>query len=202
MLKASAQTATKTSPTRDKIVAAALQTMRTAGFTGASARTIAARGDFNQALVFYHFGSVHNLLLAALDATSKQRMERYEAVVAGVRSLPEMVRVAREIYQEDLESGHITVLSEMIAGSITDPDLGPQVAARMQPWIDFAARTIERAVEGTPFADLLPARDLAFAIVAFYIGVDLRTALDGDRARAENLFTMAQNLLPLVQGDA
>ena len=197
MLKATAQTQPKKGAvTRGKIVAAALRTLTQEGFSGASARTIAARGGFNQALVFYHFGSVHNLLLAALDATSEQRMERYESAIAGARSLPEMIRVAREIYREDLESGHITVLSEMIAGSITDPELGPQVTLRMEPWIDLAERAIERAIAETPFAGSLPARDIAFAVVAFYIGVDLLTALDGDRSRAESLFNMAERVLP------
>ncbi|HYI45185.1 MAG TPA: TetR/AcrR family transcriptional regulator, partial [Actinomycetota bacterium] len=125
----------------------------------------------------------------------------YESAVAEARSLAEMVSVAREIHREDLDSGHITVLSEMIAGSINDPELGPQVTARMQPWIDFAERAIERALAGAPLAGLLPVRDLAFAVVAFYIGIDLLTALDGDRTRAESLFTMAESFLPLIQSD-
>jgi AcrR family transcriptional regulator len=204
MLKATAQsrpraTGGKGPATREKIVSAALETLKQEGFAGASARTIAAHGRFNQALVFYHFGSVHKLLLAALDATSARRMERYESAVAEARSLPDMIQVAREIYREDLESGHITVLSEMIAGSITDPELGPQVTARMQPWIAFAEQAIEKAAAGTPFKGLLPARDLAFAVVAFYIGIDLLTALDGDRARAEGLFSLAESFLPMIQ---
>ena len=200
MLKADAQiTPGKGHETRARIVEAALDVLKEEGFSGASARTIAARGGFNQALVFYHFGSVHSLLLAALDATSERRMERYASAVAAAGSLAEMVHIAREIYREDLESGHITVLSEMIAGSITDPQLGPQVTARMQPWIEFAAQAIERAVADTPLAGLLPARDLAFALVAFYIGIDLLTALDGDRSRAENLFVLAENFLPQIQ---
>jgi hypothetical protein len=125
-------------------------------------------------------------------------MERYESAVATADSPADMIRVAKEIYREDLESGHITVLAEMIAGSVNDPALGAQVTARMQPWIEFAERAIERAVTGTPLAGLLPARDLAFAVVAFYVGIDLLTALDGDRTRAENLFALAEGFLPLL----
>ncbi|HYI44223.1 MAG TPA: TetR family transcriptional regulator, partial [Actinomycetota bacterium] len=104
MLKTAAPQARKGPQTRAKIVAAALEVLKHEGFSGASARSIATRGGFNQALVFYHFGSVHNLLLAALNATSEQRMERYESAVAEAGSLAEMVAVAREIYREDLES--------------------------------------------------------------------------------------------------
>ncbi len=41
-------------------------------------------GRANQGLIFYHFGSVTNLLLAALDAVSAERLEHYGAAVADV----------------------------------------------------------------------------------------------------------------------
>ncbi|MGD0455999.1 MAG: TetR family transcriptional regulator, partial [Solirubrobacteraceae bacterium] len=54
-------------PTKLKIAEAALETLKQRGFAGASAREIAGVGGFNQALIFYHFGSVQKALLAALD---------------------------------------------------------------------------------------------------------------------------------------
>src|SRR5438874_2502405 len=54
--------------TKNRIVEAALAVLKRQGYAGASARSIAAEGRFNQALIFYHFGSVRNLLLAADDA--------------------------------------------------------------------------------------------------------------------------------------
>ena len=56
--------------TRRLLVDAAIETLKEEGFTRASARTIAERAGSNQGLIFYHFGSVANLLLAALDAVS------------------------------------------------------------------------------------------------------------------------------------
>jgi AcrR family transcriptional regulator len=53
--------------TKLEIVEAAVETLKTAGFHGSSAREIARTGGFNQALIFYHFGTVRQLLLAALD---------------------------------------------------------------------------------------------------------------------------------------
>ena len=55
-------------PTAQTIVKAALETLREEGFAGASSRAIARRGGFNQALIFYHFGSLANLLLEAFAA--------------------------------------------------------------------------------------------------------------------------------------
>src|SRR5258708_12780511 len=53
------------SGTKLQIAEAALDTLKANGFAGSSARAIAHRGGFNQALIFYHFGSVQNALLPA-----------------------------------------------------------------------------------------------------------------------------------------
>src|SRR5436309_1681751 len=82
-------------------VEAAIRTLRERGFAGASVRAIAQTGGFNQALVFYHFGTVNNLLLAALDATSSRRMERYRAVTESITTLPELMEKAVVVYRED-----------------------------------------------------------------------------------------------------
>ena len=178
-------------PTAQTIVKAALETLREEGFAGASSRAIARRGGFNQALIFYHFGSVRNVLLAALDRTSADRMAAYRAAAAGADDIPALVAVAATIYREDLASGHITVIAELISGASADPELGPEIVARITPWIDFAREQIERVGGGTPLGTLVPAEDAAYAIVAQFLGLELLTHLDGSTERAERLFRLA-----------
>src|SRR5450755_313173 len=107
--RASADTAHDAAPggqpglggTRLQIVEAALRTLKAKGFAGASARAIAREGDFNQALIFYHFGSVRNLLLAVLDLISERRMSEYGPAFEEARSAPELARLARTIHDDD-----------------------------------------------------------------------------------------------------
>src|SRR5450759_2992188 len=113
--------------TRRLLIDAAVETLKSEGDAGASARAIAERAGCNQGLVFYHFGSVANLLLAALDAVSASRRERYTAAASEIASVADLVTVAAAIYQEDLDSGHVRVLAEMIAGALPDPELGAEV---------------------------------------------------------------------------
>src|SRR6266542_2717317 len=136
--------------TRARIIDAAIRTLKGRGFAGASARAIAQTGGFNQALIFYHFGTVNDLLLAALDETSARRMQRYSAALRGIRTLPELMEQAARIYREDLESGHI--------------------------------------------------KDLAFAVVALYLGVELLAHLNGQLARAERLIDTGSRLSSLFAG--
>ena len=61
--------------TRRALVAATIEALGKQGFSGTSAREIARRAGCNQGLVFYHFGTVTNLLLAALDEVSSLRLD-------------------------------------------------------------------------------------------------------------------------------
>src|SRR5918995_3261199 len=103
MIKSTAQ------DTRERIAQAALDALRTEGFAGATSRAIARIGGFNQALIFYHFGSLDNLLLAALDVTAEERMARYREALDGAHTLEELIGIAGTIYREDSESGHVAV---------------------------------------------------------------------------------------------
>ena len=184
--------------TRDQILEATLDTLREEGFAGATSRAIARRGGFNQALVFYYFGSLDGLLLAALELTSNRRLERYRGALAQASGLEEMVRTSAELYREDRESGHMTVVSQLVSGSLARRELAPQVLANMEPWLEFARETIERALAGTPLAGLVPVDEAASAVITFYLGVNLLSNLDGG-ARTDALFAHLDTLTPVAR---
>jgi AcrR family transcriptional regulator len=184
--------------TKGRIVDAAFQTLKEEGFAGTSARAIARRGGFNQALIFYHFGTLNDLLLATLDKSSSDRMSRYRDSIGKALNVDEKIQTATRLYREDLESGHITVISELVAGSLARPDLGPEVVARMEPWIEFAEGVITDLLAGSMFEGTIKPRTMAFAVVALYLGVDLLSHLDQDKSRAEELFVMAGTFGPLL----
>jgi AcrR family transcriptional regulator len=182
-----------------RLVEAAVETLKTRGFAGASAREIAKTGGFNQALIFYHFGSVQNLLLAGLDRVSEQRLQAYQPAFLRAHTLVELAGLAREIYREDLENGYVTVLGEMVAGGVSDSELGREVVARILPWVDMVADKVRALTAGSPLESMIPPRDLAFAIIALYLGIDMLSHLDGDHARSESLLDLGIAVSPLAQ---
>ena len=184
--------------TKERIIEAAFSTLKEEGFAGTSARAIARRGGFNQALIFYHFGTLNDLLLATLDKTSADRMSRYRDSIGKAKGVDEKIQTATRLYREDLVSGHITVISEMVAGSLARPDLGPEVVARMEPWIEFTEGVITDLLAGSIFEGAVTPRTLAFAVVALYLGVDLLSHLDQDKSRAEALFQMVGAIGPFL----
>jgi AcrR family transcriptional regulator len=185
---------------RSALIDAAIETLRIDGFARASARAIAARAGCNQGLVFYYFGSVANLLLAALDAVSAERLARYGAAVERAQSAGELVDVATTIFREDLDAGYAKVLVEMIAGASSTPGLGPEVLARIAPWTQFAQRAINDVIGASALAALVPSEEVAYGVVALYLGLEMLTHLDGERGNALALFERARQLVTFLGG--
>ncbi len=185
--------------TREALVQGAIDALKEQGFAGASAREIARRAGCNQGLVFYHFGSVTNLLLAALDEVSATRQAHYQAAVDRAQGLSELVDAAEGMFEEDLDANHISVLAEMIAGASATPGLAPEVAARIAPWRQFAADALGDVLSDTPLSAIVEPDVAAHAIVALYLGLEMLAHLDGDRAPALGLFARARLLAGLVQ---
>ena len=186
-----------TDETKAKLVEAALETLKEKGYAGSSAREIARTGDLNQALIFYHYGSVQNLLLAALDFISERRLESYAPRFAAARDVGELAALAREIFAEDRSNGYVKVLGEMVGGGVSDPSLGTEVVARLEPWVSMVEEKLRELVAGSPLQAIVPARDVAFAIIALYLGIDMVSHLEGNDERAASLLDLGVRLAPL-----
>jgi AcrR family transcriptional regulator len=201
VLKANAQGAA----TRERILDAAFETLRQEGFANTSARAVARRGGFNQALIFYHYRNLADLLLAAMDRVGEQRRRRYEEVLGAPGNAVEFAARARVLYAEDVDSGHSTVVAELFTASSGNLELREQMLARMKPWLEFTERLLERFLAGSAFASLVDVRAAAAAILSLYLGMDLLIHLDGDRSRASAMFDAGERLaatfVPLFGGD-
>ena len=183
---------------RASLIAAAIETVREEGFVGASARAIAGRAGVNSATVFYHFGSVNDLLLAALDTSSLERLERYRTATANSVDIPELVRVIALLNRDDYESGHIAVMAALVGGAAAIPGLAPMIAQRIQPWIDLATEVIDRVTAGSALRALFDPAVLARALVSLFLGIELMAQLDSDRDGALALFDQADKLIALA----
>src|SRR5580698_8055717 len=115
--------------TRAVLIAAAITTLRESGFAAASARRIAAGAGCNQALIFYHFGSVPDLLAAGLEEVSARRMAAYRELLDRTGTLAELIDGARAGFEGDLDAGNVTVLVEMINGAHSVPGLAERVSS-------------------------------------------------------------------------
>jgi AcrR family transcriptional regulator len=185
--------------TRSRIIDATLETIRTDGMLGASARAIARTGGFNQASIYYHFGSINEAVLAGLKQMSLERLARYEKRLAEVTSLSALVEVGAELHKEDVASGTIHILAQVMAAAAGDEVLAKESAEIFQPWIDVVHHALQRALGSSPVAGALPLEELASAVSALFLGIELLGELGSSTGRNESLFTAIAGLARLVE---
>lgn len=191
--------ASQPSDTRERIMAAALETVRESGITGTSARAIAATGGFNQALIFYHFGSVTNLLVEAARTSSAARVAAYREVTDDVTSLTTLVDVARRLHDEAEADGSVAVLTQLMAGAASDPEMGEAVLAGFEGWIDLVETALRKALDGQPIANAIPPREAAYSISALFLGIELMARLDPDKSEASAVFDSLHDLAEIIE---
>jgi AcrR family transcriptional regulator len=185
--------------TRTRIVEAALQALRDEGIAGISARAIARHGGFNQALIFYHFGSVEGLLVAVARRESERRSALYAPALAAVSSLTDLVAVARRLHDEEFQDGTVAALTQVLAGAVGSEELSRGIAESLHPWTALVGETIDRLLADTPFGAVLPRDDLTSGVAALFLGIELLSGLDPSLAGG-SLFTTMESVAGLIDG--
>lgn len=161
-----------------------MDTVRTHGIAGASARTIAGTAGVNQALIFYHFTSVDDLLAEACRMRAAERVEQYRERFASVTSLAELLTLGREIHATERELGNVTVLAQLLAGARANAKLAAGTRAALREWTVEVDQVLSRLLAGSPLAGLVDPAGLASVVSAGFVGLELWEAADPDGAEA------------------
>ncbi|MFI1679852.1 MULTISPECIES: TetR/AcrR family transcriptional regulator [unclassified Streptomyces] len=197
----------KSLETRTKLLDGALRTLTEQGIAKTSARNIAATAGVNQALVFYHFGSVDELLAAACRHGTEQRVSRYRERLSGIDSLAGLLAFGREMHEEEREAGHVAVLGQLLAGSQTQPRLAVATAAGLALWIEEIEKVLTRVLSASPLGEFVDAVGLARAVGASFVGMELYEGVDAEGAgraldsleQLSLLVSAVEDLGPLAQ---
>jgi AcrR family transcriptional regulator len=180
--------------TRQRILLASVRTLAEVGYAKTTARAIATTGGFAPGVIYYHFTDLDELFVATARFTSQARLARYRAETDGVTSAVELVGRLRGLYAEDGSEGHIAAVQELIAAANTSARLAEEVRSSTAEWQSFAADVIERVLDGTPFAGLVPVREAAAAAVAAYLGVEMLSHLKANHTDPAMLFDAAERI--------
>ncbi|MEO6628226.1 MAG: TetR/AcrR family transcriptional regulator [Aquihabitans sp.] len=184
--------------TKDRLLRAARDCLREDGIAGVSARAIARHGNLNQALVFYHFGSVDGLLQAVARTDSERRSLLYAERLSQAATLADLVKVGRQIHAVESDVGNTAVLAQLVAGAARSTDLGAAVRDGMSTWTAMIEDALGRVLDGTPLAGAVSPADVAYAIASLFLGLELMGGVDGDATHVESLFTSLDAVAGLV----
>jgi hypothetical protein len=76
---------------------------------------------------------------------------------------------------------------------------GLELVARLDPWIGMVERKPRARLIGSVSKSIVPPRDLPFAIIAQYLGIDTLSHLDGDRTPVESLLDLGVRYAPVLE---
>ncbi|PPK67079.1 TetR family transcriptional regulator [Actinokineospora auranticolor] len=172
------------SDTRQRLIDGAVATIRDHGITGASARAIAAAAGVNQSLIFYHFGSVHQLLRETCMVATRSRVALFAERLDSVTDLRELLALGRDLHTAERDAGNVTILAQLLAGAQADAELAESTAAALLLWITPVERALERLLADSPVAEVLDTAGLARAVCAGFVGLELFEGVDAAGAEA------------------
>ncbi|HEX6340433.1 TetR/AcrR family transcriptional regulator [Umezawaea sp.] len=189
---------TRRAEARERILRAAIDTLAAQGFPATTARAIATTGGFAPGVIYYHFDGLDDLFLAAMRHSSDLRMARYLERTAHLDRAAEMLQTLRELYEEDVSTGHLAAVQELAAGAAGSTGLARGVRAEIDRWEEFTESLLGRFLDGTPLAAFIPKREVAMTILAFYLGLEMLAHLDGDRSRGAAIFDSAKRMAAMI----
>jgi AcrR family transcriptional regulator len=131
--------------TRRLLLDAARTCLRQEGYAGFATRRVAELARVPLSQISYHFGSRQGLVLAVLAEENARLLERQAATFAETMPLWRRWERACDYLDDDLASGYVRVLQEMIAAGWSDPQIAAAVRANLQGWYDLLTGLAEEA---------------------------------------------------------
>jgi AcrR family transcriptional regulator len=141
--------------TRASILDAGKQALLDGGYSGLSTRKIAEAAGVPLSQIHYHFGSKQGLVLAVLEEENRKLLSRQQSMYSQDMPLWKQWEQACDYLEDDLESGYVRVLQELMAAGWANPEIGVAVKDMLRNWYvllaDVAGRASERIGGLGPF---------------------------------------------------
>lgn len=168
--------------TRVTILEAARERLLADGYANLSTRKVAAEAGVPLSQLHYHFGSKSGLILALLELENQRRLDRQRTMYAapGV-PLWQRYEQACDYLEDDLDSGYVRVLQEMIAAGWSEPALGEVVRGLLLGWSALLTDVFTEAEAEHGALGPFTAAEVAALVSAIFLGSESMLLLGFDR---------------------
>jgi AcrR family transcriptional regulator len=169
--------------TRATILEAARRRLLVDGFAGLSTRAVADAAGVPLSQVHYHFGSKQQLILDLLEAEDARRLARQTEMYAEELPLWQRYEQACDFLEDDLDSGYVRVLQEMIAAGWSDAAIGARVRQLLLGWLGLLIEVVREAERTLGSLGPFTADELAALIGQAFLGGESMLLLGFDRSQ-------------------
>jgi AcrR family transcriptional regulator len=185
--------------TRAAIVDATIPALAELGFSGTSARAVAERAGVAPGGVFYHFGSMDELLAEVFTTCLDRRIARLSAAVAvPPDDLPKAFADAVRAEFAHVESRAVL---ELVVGAIDAPVLAGRVREGMDKSFAFTRGVVEQLLGDSPMAAMLPLDLVAQVAASAFFGLAVMNMV-GTEVDIDGMTALVTALLSIMRGQA
>lgn len=167
------------SDTANRLLEATKACLVADGFAALSTRKVAEKAGVPLSQIHYHFGGRQGVVLALLERENEVLLDRQRAMYGEDVPLWKRYEQACDFLEEDLASGYVRVLQEMVAAGWSDPDIAAAVRTAVDGW-----RTTLRGVAAEAERNLggygpLTAEHVADLVWLAHLGAETMLLLHG-----------------------
>jgi AcrR family transcriptional regulator len=166
-------TAAKALVTRTGLLEAAKQELHAQGYSGLTTRGVAGVAGVPMSQIQYHFGSKEGMVLALFEYLNAQLIDRQNALFNDADlMLSEKWDKACDYLDDDLASGYVRVLHELLVAGWANPEIGRIARDGVMAWIELLS-ALARQAEDThgPFGPF-SAEDIAVLVGSAFLGAE------------------------------
>ena len=167
--------------TRRRILDAARVRMLADGYAGLSTRKVAEEAVVPLSQLHYHFGSKGGLIMALFAMENEERLVRQTRMYAEDRPLWQRYEQACDFLEDDLDSGYVRVLQELVAAGWSNPEIGTAVRELLGGWIALLIEVAREAERRHGPLGPFTADEVATLVTTSFIGSEALLLLGFDR---------------------
>jgi AcrR family transcriptional regulator len=167
--------------THTLILDAARSRLLVDGYAGMSTRKVAEEAGVPVSQLHYHFGSKLGLILALFEEENRQRLERQRSMYAEDLPLWQRYERACDFLEDDLDSGYVRVLQEMVAAGWSNREVCDAVRELLGGWIALLAEVAREAERRHGPLGPFTAEEVATLVASAFYGAEALLLLGFDR---------------------
>jgi AcrR family transcriptional regulator len=167
--------------TRTLIIEAARRRLLADGYAGMSTRKVAEEAGVPLSQLHYYFGSKGGLILALFEEENQRRLERQKRMYAEDVPLWQRYERACDFLEDDLDSGYVRVLQEMVAAGWSNDDIRDAVRELLGGWYELLVSVAREAEYRHGQLGPFTAEEVATLVTTIFVGAEALILLGFDR---------------------
>lgn len=158
--------------TRAVILEAAKQALLETGYAGLSTRKIADSAGVPLSQIHYHFGSKQGLVLEVLEEENRKLLDRQQSMYSSELPLWKQWEQACDYLEDDLESGYVRVLQELMAAGWSNPEIAVATKDMLGKWFSVLSEVARKAESRLGGLGPFTSDEVGLLVGAPFLGVE------------------------------